>query len=77
MNGNELGRVVVLIHMDLDLLDLAQRLILRNVYALLREWHFTAVGLDTSVSPRRLCWFGSQSQTSTAIAHLVKPDQVF
>ena len=48
MNGNELGRVVVLIHMDLDLLDLAQRLIMRNVYALLHEWHFTAVGLDTS-----------------------------
>lgn len=48
MNGNQLGRVVVLINMDFDLLDLAQRLILRNVFALLCEWHLTPVCLDTS-----------------------------
>jgi len=48
MNRNELSRMVVLIHMDLDLFDSAQRLILRNLYALFRVWHFTAVGLGTS-----------------------------
>lgn len=48
MNGNQLGRVVVLINMDFDLLVLAQRLILRNVFALLCEWHLAAVCLDTT-----------------------------